>query len=57
VVTLLLVVWRKKRTLADLKIQLKIYKTSFQMMSVFKIFAFTQEMSGPTDFGDEIPAS
>jgi hypothetical protein len=27
----------------------------FVIMLVFKIFAFTQEMSDPTDFGDEIP--
>jgi hypothetical protein len=55
VVILLLVVWRKKRTLADLKMQLNVFEVLFVIMLVFKIFAFTQEMSDPTDFGDEIP--
>jgi len=41
VVILLLVVWRKKRTLADLKMQLNVYEVLFLMMLVFKIFAFT----------------
>jgi len=55
VVILLLVVWRKKRTLADLKMQLNVFEVLFLVMLVFKIFAFTQEMSDPTDFGDEVP--
>ncbi len=55
VVILLLVVWRKKRTLADLKMQLNVFEVLFVIMLIFKIFAFTQEMSDPADFGDEVP--
>ena len=54
-VLLLLVVWRKKRTLADLMMQLNVFEVLFLIMLAFKIFAFTQEMSDPTDFGDEVP--
>jgi hypothetical protein len=55
VVILLVIVWRNKRTLADLKMQLNVYEVLFLIMLFFKIFGFTQEMSDPTDFGDEIP--
>jgi len=55
VAILLLVAWRKKRTLADLVMQLNVFEVLFVIMLAFKIFAFTQEMSDPTDFGDEVP--
>ncbi len=55
VVLLLVVVWRKKRTVGDLKMQLNVFEVLFIIMLVFKIFAFTQEIGDPNDFGDEIP--
>jgi len=55
VVILLVVAWRKKRTLSDLKMQLNIYEVLFLIMLIFKIFAFTQEIGDPTDFGNEPP--
>ncbi len=55
VVLLLVVVWRKKRTLGDLQMQLNVFEVLFIIMLVFKMFAFTQEIGDPNDFGDEIP--
>ena len=55
VVILLVVVWRKKRTLSDLKMQLNVYEVLFLVMLIFKIFAFIQEIADPTDFGNEPP--
>ncbi len=54
-VLLLMVVWRSKRNLSDLKMQLNVYEGLFLVMLIFKIFAVTQEIGDPTDFGNEPP--
>lgn len=55
VVIILVVAWRKKQTLTDLKKELNIYEVLFAIMLIFKIFAIFQEINDPTDFGNEPP--
>lgn len=52
---ILLVAWRNKQSLADLKRQNNIILVLFVVALVFKLYAFTVEISDPADFGDEIP--
>jgi len=44
VVILLLVAWRNKRSLGNLKMQLNVYELLFLVMLIFKILAVTQEI-------------
>ena len=55
VVLILIVAWRKKVTLSELKKQHNIIAVLFVIMLVFKLYAVPVEMSDPQDFGDEIP--
>jgi uncharacterized membrane protein len=55
VVIILVVAWRKKQGIADLKKQLNIYEVLFVIMLIFKIFAIFQEIGDPSDFGNEPP--
>jgi hypothetical protein len=50
-----MIAWRNKRSLADLKKQNNIVIILFVIAVVFKLYAFTVEANDPSDFGDEIP--
>jgi hypothetical protein len=54
-IIILIVAWRKRRSIANLKMQLNVYEVLFAIMLIFKLFAFTQEIGDPTDFGNEPP--
>lgn len=52
---ILIVVWRKKHSLAELKKQHNILTILFVVAVIFKLYAFPVEMNDPEDFGNEIP--
>jgi hypothetical protein len=56
-VIILLLAWRNKQSLAELKKQHNIIFALFVVALVFKLYAFTVEASDPMDFGDEIPVA
>jgi hypothetical protein len=55
IVLVLVVFWRKKVTLSELKKQHNIIAILFVIMLVFKLYAVTVEMGDKEDFADEIP--
>jgi phosphoglycerol transferase MdoB-like AlkP superfamily enzyme len=55
IVLILIAIWRKKTTLAELKRQHNIITILFVVALLFKLYAFTVEINDPQDFGDEIP--
>ncbi len=55
IAVILLIAWRKKQSLAELKKQHNIILVLFLIALAFKLYAFPVEMSDPMDFGDEIP--
>jgi phosphoglycerol transferase MdoB-like AlkP superfamily enzyme len=55
IVLILILVWRKKITLTELKKQHNIIAALFVIALLFKLYAFTVEINDPQDFGDEIP--
>jgi hypothetical protein len=55
IVLMLIVFWRSKVTLSELKKQHNIITILFVIMLVFKIYAVTIEMGDKEDFADEIP--
>ena len=55
IVLILIAVWRKKTTLTELKKQHNIITVLFVVALLFKLYAFTVELTDPQDFGDEIP--
>lgn len=54
---ILLVAWRNKQSLSELKKQNNIILVLFVIALIFKLYAFTVEANDPMDFGDEIPVA
>jgi membrane-bound acyltransferase YfiQ involved in biofilm formation len=57
VAIILLLAWRNKQSLAELKKQHNIIFILFIVALIFKLYAFTVEAGDPQDFGDEIPVA
>ena len=55
VVIILIVLWRSKQSLVELKKQHNIIMAIFVVALVFKIYGLIVEANDPSDFGDEIP--
>lgn len=55
VVIVLVVAFRKKVSLAEIRKQHNIILALFVIALIFKFYAITVESGDPTDFGDEIP--
>ena len=55
IVIALLAMWWKKQSLTELKKQHNIILILFAIALLFKLFAISQELNDPQDFGDEPP--
>ena len=52
---ILIVAWRNKQSLTELKRQNNIITVLFVVALIFKLYGTIVEIGDPTDFGDEIP--